>query len=85
MYTVPDGLEFHMMMAQPIVHVDAEDPTRGFKIALAVEVPLMVLAVCTVVLRLYSRLAIKKNLAPDDILIMLGTVHASPRFLHRRS
>ncbi|KAG9194758.1 hypothetical protein G6011_04793 [Alternaria panax] len=47
--------------------------------ALAVEVPLMALALTTVVLRVYSRLAIKRKIAPDDILIMLGTVAAFAR------
>ena len=57
-----------------MVHVDPEDATTSFKTALAVEVPLMVLAIATVVLRVYSRLTIKRKLAPDDILILLGTV-----------
>jgi hypothetical protein len=82
MYTVPDGWEFHATKAQPIVMVNAEDATRGFKVALAVEVPLMILALSTVALRLYSRLAIKRKLAPDDILIMLGTV-CSPNLWSR--
>ncbi|CAG5162507.1 uncharacterized protein ALTATR162_LOCUS6231 [Alternaria atra] len=51
----------------------------GFKTALAVEVPLMVLALSTVILRVYSRLAIKRKIAPDDILIMLGTAAAFAR------
>jgi hypothetical protein len=74
MYTVPNASEFHATKAHPIVNVNAGDATKGFKIALAVEVPLMLLALSTVILRLYSRLAIKKKLAPDDILILLGTV-----------
>jgi hypothetical protein len=74
MYTVPDVWEFHAMIAQPIVNVNTGDATKGFRVALAVEVPLMILALSTVVLRVYSRLAIKRKLAPDDILIMLGTV-----------
>jgi hypothetical protein len=74
MYTVPDASGFHAAKAHPIVNVDAGDATKGFTIALAVEVPLVLLALSTVVLRLYSRLAIKKKLAPDDILILLGTV-----------
>jgi hypothetical protein len=32
------------------------------------------LALATVVARVYSRLAIKRKLAADDILIILGTV-----------
>ena len=74
MYTLPNALEFHATKAYPIVNVDAGDATKGFKVAIAVEVPLMLLALSTVVLRLYSRLAIKRKLAPDDILIILGTV-----------
>jgi len=46
----------------------------SYTIALAVEVPLMAIALTTVILRVYSRLAIKKRLATDDLLIILGTV-----------
>lgn len=74
MYTVPDFAEFHATIAQPIVNVDYGDPTGGFRTALAVEIPLMILALSTVVARVYSRLTIKRKLAADDILIMLGTV-----------
>ncbi|RYO28499.1 hypothetical protein AA0111_g6627 [Alternaria arborescens] len=66
-------------MTQPIVEVNAGDATSGFKTALAVEVPLMVLALSTVILRVYSRLAIKRKIAPDDVLIMLGTAAAVAR------
>lgn len=72
-----EGTEFHPTITQPIVNVDAGDATNSFRTALAVEVPLMVLAISTVVLRVYSRLAIKKRLAADDILILLGTVCSS--------
>ena len=54
--------------------MNAGDDGSDMETTLAVEVPLMVLAVCTVVLRVCSRLAVKKKLALDDILIMLGTV-----------
>ena len=74
MYVLPDIQDVHVTMTQPIVEVNAGDATRGFKTALAVEVPLMVLALSTVILRVYSRLAIKRKIAPDDVLIMLGTV-----------
>ncbi|CAI9628003.1 unnamed protein product [Alternaria burnsii] len=66
-------------MTQPIVEINAGDATRGFKTALAVEVPLVVLALSTVILRVYSRLAIKRKIAPDDVLIMLGTAAAVAR------
>ena len=46
----------------------------SYTTALAVEVPLMAIALTTVILRVYSRLAIKKRLATDDLLIILGTV-----------
>jgi hypothetical protein len=74
MHLIPESQNFHVTVAQPIVEVNAGDATKGFKTALAVEVPLMVLALSTVILRVYSRLAIKKKIAPDDVLIMLGTV-----------
>jgi hypothetical protein len=69
-----EGTGFHTTITQPIVNVDPGDATRGFQTALAVEVPLMILAISTVILRVYSRLAIKRKLAPDDVLILLGTV-----------
>jgi|TARA_R110002003_G_scaffold232_15_gene16843 hypothetical protein len=74
MYAVPDLVEFHATIAQPIVNVDPGDATSGYKKAIAVECPLIVLALATVVARVYSRLAIKRKLAADDILIILGTV-----------
>ena len=43
-------------------------------VAYAVEIPLMGLALGTVVLRVWSRLAVKGRLAADDGLILLGTV-----------
>ncbi|KAF2793200.1 hypothetical protein K505DRAFT_244962 [Melanomma pulvis-pyrius CBS 109.77] len=46
---------------------------------LAVEIPLIVLAICTVALRGYSRVGIKRRLAADDVLIILGTVCALGR------
>ncbi|RYN50717.1 hypothetical protein AA0114_g5736 [Alternaria tenuissima] len=79
MYVLPDIQDVHVTMTQPIVEVNAGDATRGFKTALAVEVPLMVLALSTVILRVYSRLAIKRKIAPDDVLIMLGTAAAVAR------
>lgn len=39
-----------------------------------VEIPLMVLAMGTVALRIYSRLAVKRKLAVDDGLIVLALV-----------
>lgn len=74
MYVAKDMVEFHPTIAQPIVDVDYGDATGGYRTALAVEIPLMFLALATVVLRVYSRLAIKRKLAADDILILLGTV-----------
>lgn len=64
----------HIAIAQPIVQVDAGDATSGYTTALAVEIPLMAAALATVILRVYSRLTIKRKLAADDVLIMLGTV-----------
>ncbi|KAL1798620.1 hypothetical protein ACET3X_002657 [Alternaria dauci] len=66
-------------MTQPIFEANSGNASKDVKIALAVEVPLMVLAVSTVILRVYSRLAIKRKIAPDDILIMLGTAAAVAR------
>lgn len=73
-------VEFYPTIAQPIVDVEyGGDATGGYRTALAVEIPLMVLALTTVVLRVYSRLAIKRKLAADDILILLGTGAALAR------
>lgn len=43
-------------------------------VALAVEIPLMGVALGTVALRVWSRIAVKRRLAADDLLIILGTV-----------
>lgn len=74
MYVLPDIPQFHAKIESPIVEVYSRDAIGGFRTALAVEIPLMILALSTVALRLYSRLAIKKKLAPDDVLILLGAV-----------
>jgi hypothetical protein len=66
--------ESRATIAQPIVNMEYGDATRGSVTALGVEIPLMVLAFATVILRVYSRLAIKRALATDDVLIMLATV-----------
>jgi len=79
MYTIPDDQRLHGTIAQPMVQMNAGDATKGIRTALAVEVPLMVLALSTVILRVYSRLAIKKKMAPDDVLIILGTAAALAR------
>ncbi|KAF2829119.1 hypothetical protein CC86DRAFT_184867 [Ophiobolus disseminans] len=79
MYTSQDMVELHATSAQPIIDVNYGDGTRGYTTALAVEIPLMILALTTVVLRVYSRLAIKRKLAADDILIILGTSAALAR------
>ena len=50
---------------------DSGHDVRG---TLAVEIPLIVLAFATVVLRLWSRLMVKRKLATDDVLITLGLV-----------
>ncbi|KAF2651764.1 hypothetical protein K491DRAFT_606257 [Lophiostoma macrostomum CBS 122681] len=46
---------------------------------LAVEIPLMVFALATVMVRLYSRLAVKRKLAADDVLIVCGLCCAFAR------
>ncbi|KAF2027707.1 hypothetical protein EK21DRAFT_71489 [Setomelanomma holmii] len=79
MYAVPDLVEFHATVAQPIVNVDPGDATSGYRTATAVEVPLIVIALATVMARVYSRLAIKRKLAADDIFIILGTAAALAR------
>lgn len=65
---------FNKTSEKPIVNINTGDATKGFKTALAVEIPLVVIAFSTVGFRVYSRLAIKRKLAPDDILILLGSV-----------
>jgi hypothetical protein len=47
---------------------------------LSIEIPLVLFALATVVLRLYARLGVKRKVAMDDLLIVLGTV----RFFSRR-
>ena len=74
MYTIPETVAFHATIAQPVVKIEYWEATNGLRTALAVEIPFMFFALCAVVARVYSRLAIKKKLAPDDVLIILGTV-----------
>lgn len=74
MVALPNMAGSHITIALPIVQVDAGDATSGYTTALAVEIPLMAVALATVALRVYSRLTIKRKLAADDILIVLGTV-----------
>ncbi|KAF2866413.1 hypothetical protein BDV95DRAFT_505141 [Massariosphaeria phaeospora] len=68
-------------MAQFTVVVDDDNNTSSIhnKVMLAVEIPFVLIAICTVVLRVYSRLAIKRKLAVDDVLIILGTCFAFGR------
>jgi hypothetical protein len=49
------------------------------QVAYAIEIPLMGLALGTVILRVWSRFAVKGRLAADDTLIMLGTVSDASR------
>ncbi|KAF2263304.1 hypothetical protein CC78DRAFT_534078 [Lojkania enalia] len=53
-------------------HVYDGDGIGGEKVVLAVEIPLIILAISVVGLRVYSRLAVKRKLAVDDVLIVLG-------------
>jgi hypothetical protein len=57
-----------------MVQVEYGRGTGVNRTAFAVEIPLMALALATVVLRVYSRLTIKRKLAADDVLIILGVV-----------
>ncbi len=51
-------------------------PTPFTRVAYAVEIPLMGIALGAVALRIWSRIAVKRALAADDILIILGTVRS---------
>ncbi|KAF1965335.1 hypothetical protein BU23DRAFT_489737 [Bimuria novae-zelandiae CBS 107.79] len=55
------------------------DATSDDKAMMGVEIPLVVLAFATVVLRVYSRLGIKRKLALDDILIICAVICALAR------
>ncbi|KAL6710343.1 hypothetical protein ACN47E_009289 [Coniothyrium glycines] len=79
MYAIPHMSNSFATIAVPRDYVNSEDKTGDLRTALAVEIPLMILALSTVVLRIYSRLAIKKKLATDDVLIILGTAAAIVR------
>jgi hypothetical protein len=57
-----------------MLQVKDGDGSQGDMTTLAVEIPLIVLALATVVVRLYSRLAVKRKLAADDVLIVCGLV-----------
>ena len=74
--------------AAPVVEVHHHTTGGGannFKVRIAVEIPLMVLAISAVVLRLYSRMAVKRKCAIDDILIVCGlvsTIHTIHTSIH---
>lgn len=61
------------------LEVPRGDATEDDGTIIAVEIPLVVLAFGTVVLRVYSRLGIKRKLALDDILIICAMVCALAR------
>jgi hypothetical protein len=71
----PDGM-FIDTFKEQLAKVGTPDMTYEYKISLAVEIPLIFLAVTAVSLRVLSRIGIKKQLAVDDILIIIGTVRA---------
>ncbi|KAF1846497.1 uncharacterized protein K460DRAFT_284513 [Cucurbitaria berberidis CBS 394.84] len=79
MHAIPERVELYAKRTQTLATVEYGDDIGRYRTALAVEIPLMVLALSTVVARVYSRLAIKRKLAPDDILIMLGAGAAFAR------
>jgi hypothetical protein len=59
---------------EQLARVGSSDMTYEYKVSLAVEIPLIFLAVTAVSLRVFSRIGIKKQLAVDDVLIIIGTV-----------
>lgn len=59
---------------EQLAKVGNSDVTYEYRVSLAVEIPLIFLAVTAVSLRVFSRIGIKKKLATDDILIIIGTV-----------
>jgi len=59
---------------EQLAKVGNSDATYEYKVSLAVEIPLIFLAVTAVSLRVFSRIGIKKQLAVDDTLIIIGTV-----------
>jgi hypothetical protein len=61
---------------EQLAKVDSADVTYEYKVSLAVEIPLIFLAVSAVSLRVFSRIGIKKKLAVDDILIIVATVRS---------
>jgi hypothetical protein len=67
-------VELYRTIAETMAQVEHHGSNGGYRTAIAVEIPLMTLALATVVLRVYSRLTIKRKLAADDILIILGVV-----------
>ena len=65
--------------AEALFQVEDGDTSDGNRIMLAVEIPLILLATSTVALRIYSRLGVKRKLAVDDVLIVLGLVSSRLR------
>ena len=60
--------------AQALAALANDAASNENRTMLAVEIPLILLAIFTVALRVYSRLGIKRKLAVDDGLIICGTV-----------
>jgi hypothetical protein len=50
------------------------DMNANNQTTLSVEIPLVLFALATVLLRLYARLGVKRKVAVDDLLIVVGTV-----------
>ena len=73
---IPQGGEKSWVRA---VAVPRSDGTENDQTIIAVEIPLVVLAFGTVVLRVYSRLGIKRKLALDDVLIICAMICALVR------
>lgn len=71
----PTGLlRMNLTEAANVAKLPNYDSDHNVRATLAVEIPLIVLAFATVVLRLWSRLIVKRKLATDDVLITLGLV-----------
>jgi hypothetical protein len=79
--TTRPRLTFHEQLAR----AGNSDATYEHRVSLGVEIPLIFFAVTAVSLRAFSRITIKKKLATDDVLIIVGTVRSRGCFIGEES
>ncbi|KAF2841803.1 hypothetical protein M501DRAFT_1007938 [Patellaria atrata CBS 101060] len=72
-------MSYHFNAGRNRTSIKDDEAYDDPEVLLGVEIPLMVLATIAVGLRVYSRIAVKRKLAADDILIVCGLTCAFGR------